>query len=166
MADTHRRQQIRDAVVADLQGLPTTGDRVYSGRRFRVHDLMLPGLLVYFDVEASEPLDMAGAGARQTDRQGELVVQGIVRAEPQLGDTPGPEVAVDDELDQISLEVERRLYAAAAGTLPGGAALEPLVSDWVLLRTELQASAEGRTIYGQVALAFQATYYLREDDPV
>lgn len=166
---THKRGQIRQAVAQDLLGLPTTGDSVYSGRRFRVHRLMLPCLLVYFDDETTETETMvSGAPGRTQSRQGNLVVQGVYRVDqPETADDPlavDPEAGLDDALDAIALEVEERLYAAAAGTYPG-AALEPLVDDWLLLRTEITAGAEGETIYGQIALSFQPYYFTREDQP-
>ena len=47
----HVRTQLRHAAVELLDGLPTTGDRVYRGRRRPLANDHAPSLLVYTDDE-------------------------------------------------------------------------------------------------------------------
>ena len=84
----HARTQIRNAVVAALTGLSTTGARVHASR-MRPTDA-LPALLITTDAEVIEQ----GAQRRQM-RTMDIVVRGLAKG----GD------GVDDTLDQIALEV-------------------------------------------------------------
>jgi hypothetical protein len=90
--DKHVRQQIREATIAALQGLATTGDRVYPGRVYPLAKAQLPGLCVYTPQEDSAREE----SPNETMRNVVLVVHGLVAISDRI----------EDELDDIALEVE------------------------------------------------------------
>lgn len=107
MAD-HIRTQIRDAVVAAVTGLTTTGTRAYAARP-KTRPLQgseLPALLVYTNDTEGE--DIAGTlGSRRLAHVTDLVVEGYAKG---TGD-------VDKTLDTIEKEV--RVALEATPTLGG-----------------------------------------------
>lgn len=93
--DLHRRQRIRDAVVALLADVPAVAGRVYNSRVFPVRDL--PCIAVYTLREGSTLATLR----RRTSR----VVQVVIDIHAQATER------VDDELDALTTEVEKRLEA-------------------------------------------------------
>jgi hypothetical protein len=146
MAD-HVRRQIRDAAVALLTGLNTTGNRVFATRVRPLQDAELPALCVYASGEVSE-IDSMGnsAGARGLSRELILRVEAHVRSFESL----------DDSADDIALEVETTL--AADKTLGG------LVKDLQLRSTEI-GFAEGDRLVAGMRMAWRARYRTRETTP-
>ncbi|WP_114393237.1 hypothetical protein [Oleisolibacter albus] len=112
----HVRQQIRDRLVADLTGLPTSGNRIYPAKRTPWDHTagQLPGIALYTDTETAVPADKAGRHLRTLT----LVVECAAR-----GDDRGAE----DSLDTLCAEVEAAI--AAIGGLDG------LVQQVSLVRT-------------------------------
>ena len=88
----HVRKQIRKAAVAALQGLGTTGNRVYESRVYPLDRAKMPGLLVYTTTEDSAREDSPNESMRDVI----LLVYGVARISDKL----------EDELDDIALEVE------------------------------------------------------------
>lgn len=141
----HVREQIRVAAATTLNGLPTTGGRVYASRVSNWNSASLPGLAIYTTAETAEPAAM-GSG-RPTARELELVIEAAAKAV----------AGVDDILDRVAAEVEAAL--AADPTLGG------LVKRLVLERTEIDLSGEGEEPVGLVRLTFQALYRTPAGDP-
>jgi len=98
MAD-HLRKQIRKAAIAALQGLATTGSRVYESRVYPLGRAQLPGLCVFTPLEASGREDSPTESMRDVT----LMVHGLVAISDKL----------EDELDDIALEVEIALDSLA-----------------------------------------------------
>jgi len=96
MAD-HVRKQIRNAVKGALQGLATTGDRVFVSRVYPLAQAQLPGLLIFTPGEDSGRED----SPTETMRDMTLQVHGLVKISEGL----------EDELDDIAMEVEQALDA-------------------------------------------------------
>lgn len=139
----HVRTQIRDAVVAALTGLTTTGARVHGAYARPKGAAALPMLVVGLGPEEVEQ------GAQRTQsRQAELLVSGYAKATDNL----------DDTLETLLAEVESA--AAAAGTLgglvPGGLVLRRIDKDF---STDLDQPA------GVIEIAFTAGYHTRAGQP-
>lgn len=130
----HVRKQLRDAVVAALQSLPTTGSRVYSGRTWKLAEIETPALLVFARGGASQ-LDSMDDGLQRDER---LVVMGLVQT---AGEEP------DDKLDAIAAEVEARVMAD-----PGLGALVLLRE---LINSELTAEAVDAMRHGTLTLTWR-----------
>ncbi len=91
----HVRKQIRNAAKEALQGLGTTGDRVFVSRVYPLDKAKLPGLLIYTPAEDSAREDSPTESMRDVTLQ----VHGLVRISENL----------EDELDDVALEVEQAL---------------------------------------------------------
>ena len=91
MPAQHIHKQIRDALVASLADLTTTGPNVFANRVYPLTDAELPALRISMDEEEAD---------EQVDGIMQREVYCIVEACAKLG------AALDDVLDQISLEVE------------------------------------------------------------
>ncbi len=113
----HRRQEIRQAVVAVLTGLVTTQGRVYSGRVYPSGTANLPGLNITTPIDRKSPTFSANRKAQVR----ELTVQIDARVKPADGG-PSPQ----DQMDTIEFEVQAALMADA--TL-GGLALRGAPGD-------------------------------------
>lgn len=97
----HARQQIREAIVARLANLPTTGPRVYKTRIYPSGDEHLPGISIY---TASESMVESGRDAAFREwRRLTITIEG--RVKPPEGTDP------DDQLDDIAAEVESALMS-------------------------------------------------------
>ncbi len=105
MAD-HVRAQIRNAAVALLTGLATTGGNVRAGRYDRFEDRVLPALRVSLVAESVASMTLGGPGRIQ-QRTAQLLVEIAVR---QSGE-------VDDIVDQVAKEIE--VAIAGDNTLGG-----------------------------------------------
>lgn len=104
----HLHKQIRDAVVTALTGLTTTTTHAYANRLQPMADGNLPGLRIYLDSEDAEGLTIHSPQMQQ--RTLALTVECCSKKAS----------ALDDELDQISKEVE---VALVAGISVGGQTL-------------------------------------------
>ncbi len=93
----HVRKQIRNAAKGALQGLATTGNRVFVSRVYPLDQAKLPGLLIFTPGEDSGREDSPTESMRDVTLQ----VHGVVRISSNL----------EDELDDIALEVEQALDA-------------------------------------------------------
>lgn len=95
----HVRKQIRNAVKEALQGLGSTGDRVFISRVYPLTQAKLPGILIFTPAEDSGREDTAMGVVPEILRVITLQVHGIVAITGNL----------EDEMDDIALEVEAAL---------------------------------------------------------
>ena len=143
---SHVRTQIRDAFVAKLTSLATTGARVY-GQRIRPPAAALPFLLVYLGTDEGERITVTDDAIEQ--RTASLIVRAFAKANGDMEDT----------LDQIALEVHDAIGSAADQTFGGlikslGApSIDPDVDD------SLEQPA------GVNQIAFPITYFIAAINP-
>jgi len=142
---SHARTQIRQAVVALLNGNTEAGNRVFSSRAHPLDDAKLPALLVYTPQENIGERSMQRPRTQQ--RQLQLAVEGYLKAR---GD-------IDAEADALALEVEQLI--AADPTLAG------LVKDISLESTATQLSGEGEKPVAVITLTFAVLYSVKENAP-
>lgn len=142
---SHARTQIRQAVVALLNGNTEAGNRVFSSRVHPLDDAKLPALLVYTPQENIGERSMQRPRTQQ--RQLQLAVEGYLKAR---GD-------IDAEADALALEVEQLI--AADPTLAG------LVKDIMLESTATQLSGEGERPVAVITLTFAVLYCVKENAP-
>jgi hypothetical protein len=139
----HVRNQIRDAVVALLTGLPETGSRVYKARVYPLHQVQLPGLLVFTKEEDSQRLNQNGDLVRDLV----ILVQAYVRAT----------AAMDDDIDQIAVECEEALESDP--TLSG------LVKNYAGIgATRISTGVQNEMPYGVGEFEFLYTYVTGRTD--
>jgi hypothetical protein len=142
MAD-HIRRQVRDAAVAALTGLATTGSRVFASRIYPLQDAELPGLLVYTQNEDAARAELGGL---LFERTLELVIEGHVKAAD----------GFDDTADAIAKEAEAAL---AANQGIGGAKYVHL------RRTEVEFDAQAEQGAARIRLTFEVLYYTTLGSP-
>ncbi len=134
---THARTEIREAVVARLTGLPTTGARVYAGRTRPLEARHQPTLLVYTVNEQSGRAiegNPASLGRTLT-----LLVEGRV----------SHNAVPDDLLDVIASEVEAMLRDCED---------DLGVLDIMLQSTAIEVSTDGDRHIGEINLVFAIRY--------
>lgn len=139
----HARQQIREAITAQLTGLATTGSNVFASRVHPMDDAHLPALAIYTLSEAVDAdLDVGAtpAGAVPQFRTLTVLVRGRAKAA----------VDLDDTLDDICAEVEDALYTDE--TL-GGLVLKGLD----LVSTEIEMAALDKPV-GEARMTWQVVY--------
>lgn len=141
----HVRKQIRNAAKAALQGLPTTGDRVYISRVYPLQQSQLPGLLVYTPSEDSGRED----SPTETMRDVQLQVHGLVRLTENL----------ENELDDIAFEVEQALDEL--GNINGLCKIYHGIQGTI----STLAGDEVDQPHGAIALEFLYTYRTRAGTP-
>lgn len=98
---SHVRQQIRDAAIIALNGLTTTGARVFGSRLHVLNDTDLPALLVNTEDESIEAITLDVP--QWLLRTLTLSIRGVAKQTADL----------DDKLDTIAAEVETVLGANA-----------------------------------------------------
>ena len=143
----HIRTQVRDAVVAALTGLPTTGPRVFVMRTYPLDHERLPALLIYVLDEQSMPAEMGDA--REIERQMSVTIEAIADGK-----------GFDEELDKIAVEVEKAL------TLSAG--LGGILKAFYLQSSSLDLATgrdRGEKRAGTLTLRYLAVAYSPEDDP-
>lgn len=138
---THPRQLLREAIKAALLGATAAGSRVYETRLVPWRQAELPAISVYATEEEVDPASKSTA-PRELTRNLSMTVEAVVSV-PANGN-------VDDELDAISLEVERAMHA---DQYFGGTA-----ADSVLASTVMGTMVEGNRPMGAVQLVYLCTY--------
>ena len=108
---SHAHTQIRDAIVAALTGLPSTGSRVFANRLRPLLESELPALRIYADEETSNQLTVHFPHMQSRDLS--VTIEAVAKHSSGL----------DDVLDQMSNEVEA---AFAGGIVVGGVKLDPV----------------------------------------
>lgn len=141
----HVRRQIRDAVLAKLLNLATTGVNVFGDRVYPLADEELPALMIKTESESSQPNALMASRLMQRDLT--INVSAYVKAVSNL----------DNTLDQICKEVE---IALAADTSLGG-----LTKDLYLTATNMTLDGSGEKPRGLTEMLFTASYYVRETAP-
>lgn len=140
----HVRTQLRNAVVALLTGLPTTGANVFVAPVDPTTTDQLPALLVFTSSETSQPVELGEP--RICERPLRLEVRALARQTDDLQDT----------LDQICLEVERAL--AMPNSLDAA-------KRTTLLATAIRMDGDFSKPVGQAALVYEVSYYVAENAP-
>lgn len=141
----HARKTIRDRIITDLTGLATTGSRIYRSRVYPLAEGKLPGLCVY---TMSEQIDYATIGtSRLQQRVLSVVIEIYVKGTSNY----------DDDLDQISLEIEDALFADL--TLNGNA------KDLQINRFEADFAGEGDQPLAFARMSVDVVYHTSENDP-
>lgn len=141
----HGRQQIRDAAVSAVTGLPITGSNVYSGRAYR--KVKLPCLSVYTPTEAASPGEDLVMGSTKQERT--LVLEIVATAKKRAD--------IDDYLDDICADVEAAI--AADATLAG------LVKTIAYVGTEIELTGELEDDAGNAAMRWEVVYRVDQADP-
>jgi hypothetical protein len=136
----HRRQIIRDAVIAMLKGQTTVGERVFPTRFEVLRRNDVPALLVYTVSESVDPESQRTA-PRELTRTLQLGIHAVVKVTE----------AVDDELDALALQVERLVDKDPTF---GGEA-----SDAILTSTDIAVYEEADRRVGIARLTYAITYY-------
>ncbi|MBT4292879.1 hypothetical protein HOD41_09335 [bacterium] len=140
---SHARQQIRDAIIMQVTGLPTTGANVYQSR-VRVFDT-LPCLNV---LTISEDLDADNSQMRGIQAR-ELQIDIEVRIKSPLN--------LDDSLDTIAVEIESAI--ADDSTLGG------LVKFIELQGTEIEFDDDLEQPVGQMTMRWLCLYLIDSGNP-
>lgn len=141
----HVRQQIRKSAIAELQGLATTGSRVFEGRVYPLAKAQLPGLCIYTPNEDAARED----SPNETMRDLTLTVHGLVAISDRL----------EDELDDIALEVEIALDGLA---LVGNLAK---IYHGIQRTTTSLSGDDSDQPYGAIEMEFLYTYRTRAGTP-
>jgi len=135
----HLRKQIRDAAVAALTGLATTGANVFPSRVYELQDADLPALKVDTN-EESVQIDSMGGAARVVSRALNLIVHACVKQNATYNDT----------IDQIIKEVE---VAIAANQSLGGAKYVQLTG------IAIEMAGEGEKPVAVATMTFEVPYF-------
>lgn len=145
---SHARQQIREALVTALMGLPSTGSHVYASRVVPLLDGELPCLLVNTDDESLvvESFTQNPLLARSLT----ISITAIRKASSDL----------DGYLDTTILEVEQALNATTEANTLGG-----LVKYIALENIKISYDENMEQPIGQAVLTFNATYYTQAASP-
>jgi hypothetical protein len=135
----HLRTRLRRAVKAALEGLPSTGPRVFLGRTWPLDEADFPALLVYarggvYRIDGQGDGD-AGSAFERDER---LVIEGVVRIR---GEEP------DDTLDRIEAEIAAALLSSPA--------VGALVEIREPVSSEIAARAIGEFREGSIKLVFR-----------
>lgn len=145
----HARKQIRDAVVAMVTDLQTTGRNVFPSRIYSLDESELPSLSVFTVDEGSDEVVTKVTLGRpaKIHRACPLVIEGHALVDE----------SIDDVLDQIALEVEKAMSA-------------PLVVGARELSAQMQST--GKTLLGEnedqvgiVRMIYTITYVTAESTP-
>lgn len=142
---SHVRQQIRDAAVAALTGLPITGSRVEAGRVRPLPDNHQPTLFVYTTVEPVETRSVAHPATQL--RRVQLAIEGRLWK-------PTP---CQDDLDDVAVHVEK---AVAADPTFGR-----LAQNTVLTETRSDVDASANRHDGAIRLVYVVTYVTKANTP-
>lgn len=142
----HARRSVRDAAIADLAGLATTGANVFASRLSPLEESEMPGWYVMLRDEDASEANAIGA----FERNGQLVIEGWA-----LGSD-----GLEDLLDTMAAEAEAALYAAD-GTMMA------LLHNFGAPRTQQDMPATGTSgqAIGKVRLLIPVTYRTAIADP-
>jgi len=136
------RKQITDQLETTLTGLATTGSTVFTSRVYD-HEVV-PSLAIYALNEETVDESM---GTKQM-RMLNVVIEARVKAN----------TSVDDQLDQISTEVETAIFANDDTTLNG------TCLDFDYQGLEVELNGEGEKPVGLMTMRFGALYRVDKTD--
>lgn len=138
----HVRTQIRNAVIAKLTGLATTGSRIYKSRMYPMDEAAMPGICVYTTQEKVSDDAPVGASKRTLDVYVDAYVSGS---------------SSDDVLDRIDAEVETALFADySLGGITRGIALSSVA---------IMYPQDTAKPFGVMRMIYQAEYVTQDGDP-
>ncbi len=138
---SHERQDIRDAIVAQLVEAETSaGARVLKTRLEPVRTSQLPCLAVYTEDETVDP-STASTAPRELKRIVRVAITAFTVATEN----------VDDALDDLALEVETAMDVDLN--------LDETAFDSVLLSTEYDLKMEGERPLGAIRLVYRVVYH-------
>ena len=134
----HNRTELRNAVLALLQAIPTpTAQAVYAERRRRIDATLRPLIIVSLGNDDFEPVERAmGSPSYSVEHSQALVIE--LHADGTDGDV------VADQIDAMELEVEQALVSDL--TLGGRAELITPVSSELETETEQERVIGVRTL--------------------
>lgn len=147
MGTKHARRQVREAAVADLTGLATTGSNVFTSRVSPLSESEMPGMYVML---RDERADIEGQALGKVARTGNLVIEAWAQGGEGLEDT----------LDGIAAEVETAIYGATpqlSGVLQNIGAPTTQV--------DLPASDDNSRRTGIIRILFPVVYRTALSDP-
>lgn len=137
---SHRRKNIRDAIVGLLKAAATSaGDRVYGDRVLPLFAETYPLILVFARDESSTP-----RGNTPSPMVRSLAISIAIMA------TAGADESLDDILDGMCLQVEAAIKADPQ--------LKQTAITCGLISTEFDASPEGEKVLGGARLTYEVTY--------
>lgn len=143
---SHARQQIIERVATLVTGLATTGTNVYRTPIYPMETGSLPAVQVRFAPGMIEqPGEQTAMAPRIFQRLCRVEVIGIARATSNI----------DQDLNQISLEVEKVLAMPVSGPW----------KDVVLDAVEWRLNGDGSQPVGEIVLTYRISYFVREDAP-
>lgn len=143
----HVRQQIREAMVALLIGLPSTAARVYKSRTVVLQGNELPAIIVLTNVEDVQANDIHGLSLERR-----LQIDIVLKAKASDD--------VDDQLDTMLAEVEARINLNDTNkTLNGLCAIITLNS------VDIQIDEELEQPLGEAVCRFETTYFTNGNAP-
>lgn len=137
----HARKQIRDAVIATLTGLTTTGNNVFASRVYPIQASELPCLVIHSGGETVNLTTQDGTMERNLTLDIEIRVKATT--------------ALEDMLDTISSEIETALL----GTLPAGVKVSELSA------VQFGLSGDGDQPHGFANMQMNFVYYTKESVP-
>lgn len=137
----HSRRQIRDAIVARLKSANTNaGQNVFGSRAAPLFKTQLPAILVYTKTETAE---VSIDSPREYQRNLVVALELVASAKT--------EDLLDDALDDLAEQVEISMFAEE--TLGG------LVTDTVLVETEIELLQEGEQPIGAAKISLSMPYF-------
>jgi hypothetical protein len=147
MAD-HVKRQIKLAMKALLEGLPTTGNRVFINRLQVLNDARLPALVIQSGAEDIEQEDMTSEPTLNRLMRIDVVIKAKATS------------AIDDVLDESQKEVEQAIFANLNNMVLGG-----LVKSMELKSVEPLFNNEAEQDIGQLVMGFDVNYYTQASAP-
>lgn len=144
----HARTQIRNAVAAQLGGLPLTGAHVFVNRLHKLVKADLPALIVRTD---DESIDAIGIGfPSPLERRLVLGIECVAIAN----------AALDTTLDDLIEQVEAAMSASPSAVELGG-----LAKSVRLQSVAIDIEADADVPVGRAELRYEITYFTPENQP-
>jgi len=149
----HVRQQIRDALVTRLTGLPTCGSRVYAGRDDNFALSELPAINISTLNQSEQVARQSVHFPARLQRDLPVIVMGFVKATT---------ANLENALDALAVELE----AAIAGSTIALSTFSALLPNGMVL-TESRATIDQsfEEPVGRLELVYTATYSTSSNAP-
>jgi hypothetical protein len=147
MAD-HVKRQIKLAIKDLLNGLPTTGNRVFINRLQVLNDASLPAIVIQSGAEDIEQDDMTFEPTLNRLMRIDVVVKAKATS------------AIDDVLDEAQKEIETAVYSSLENSVLNG-----LVKSIELKTVEPIFNNEAEQDIGQLVIGFDVNYYTQASAP-
>ncbi len=128
-------------ILKGIEGIADAGQSVFANRSRKVYPEEMPALIVYTRDEQAEIEIGAPRAYKRVLRMAVEIVT----------DTKDDAVAPDDLVDDVTAEIERRMFRDE--TLTG------LVSDVRLSDTEMETNSDGETMHAAARVTFEVHYW-------